>query len=107
MRSDPSKISMVTSASQGIGAGIAAELRRPGYGVVATLRSIRASDHHDLLTVQGDITDAETAPRPVEQALERFAAALAALTKGGPDVVTRAAPPSRRHAASVSTPSRA
>ena len=73
MRSDPSKISMVTSASQGIGAGIAAELRRPGYAVVATSRSIRASDHHDLLTVQGDITDAETAPRPVEQALERFA----------------------------------
>ena len=46
--------------------------RRGGYAVVATSRSIRACNEPDLLTVQGDITDAETSRRVVERALERF-----------------------------------
>ncbi len=66
------RIAIVTGASQGIGAGIAAALRSAGYGVVATARSIEASDEHDLLTVEGDIATAATADRVVEQALERF-----------------------------------
>ena len=40
----------------------------PGTAVVATSRSIRPSDEPDLLTVEGDITEAETAERVVEQA---------------------------------------
>ena len=39
---------------------------------MATSRSIPAADEPDLLTVQGDITDAETSRRVVERALERF-----------------------------------
>ena len=39
---------------------------------MATSRSIPASEDSDLLTVQGDITDAETSRRVVELALERF-----------------------------------
>ena len=39
---------------------------------MATSRSIRASDEPDVLTVAGDITEAETAERVVEQALDRF-----------------------------------
>jgi len=51
---------------QGIGAGLVAAFRRAGYAVVATSRSIRSSDESDLLTVQGDIAELETAQRAVE-----------------------------------------
>jgi len=66
------KVAIITGASQGIGAGLVAGFRRAGYAVVATSRSIPASDEADVLTVQGDITDAETSRRVVERALERF-----------------------------------
>ena len=62
----------MTGASQGIGAGLAAGFRRAGYAVVATSRSIAASEDADLLTVRGDITQAETAQRVVGEALDRF-----------------------------------
>jgi NAD(P)-dependent dehydrogenase (short-subunit alcohol dehydrogenase family) len=70
--SDPQKVAIITGASHGIGAGLAAAFRRAGYAVVGTARSIPASDDPDLLTVEGDITEAETARRVVEQALDRF-----------------------------------
>jgi NAD(P)-dependent dehydrogenase (short-subunit alcohol dehydrogenase family) len=66
------KVAIITGASHGIGAGLAAGFRRAGYDVVATSRSIAASDAADLLTVQGDITEVETAQRVVDQALDRF-----------------------------------
>ena len=66
------KIAVITGASQGIGAGLVAAFRRAGYAVVATSRSIDSSDESDLLTVQGDIAEVETAQRVVEQALNRF-----------------------------------
>ena len=66
------KVAIVTGASQGIGAGIAAAFNRAGYAVVATSRSIHPSAEPDFLTVQGDITDADTAQRVVEQALDQF-----------------------------------
>ena len=66
------KVAVITGASQGIGAGLVAAFRHAGYAVVATSRSIPASDDSDLLTVQGDITDAETSRRVVARALERF-----------------------------------
>jgi NAD(P)-dependent dehydrogenase (short-subunit alcohol dehydrogenase family) len=69
---DQQKVAIVTGASQGIGAGIAAAFGRAGYAVVATSRSIHSSDERDFLTVQGDIAEAETAKRVVEQALGRF-----------------------------------
>jgi NAD(P)-dependent dehydrogenase (short-subunit alcohol dehydrogenase family) len=69
---DSQKVAIVTGASQGIGAGIAAGFRRLGYSVVATSRSIRPSDDPGVLTVRGDIADAETGKRVVEQTLERF-----------------------------------
>jgi NAD(P)-dependent dehydrogenase (short-subunit alcohol dehydrogenase family) len=65
-------VAIISGAERGIGAGLAAAFRRAGYAVVATSRSIAASDDSDLLTVQGDITDAETSRRVVERALERF-----------------------------------
>jgi NAD(P)-dependent dehydrogenase (short-subunit alcohol dehydrogenase family) len=66
------KVAIITGASQGIGAGLADGFRDAGYAVVATSRSITASDEPDLLTVSGDITEVATAERVVEEALERF-----------------------------------
>jgi NAD(P)-dependent dehydrogenase (short-subunit alcohol dehydrogenase family) len=68
----PRKVAIVTGASQGIGAGIAAAFDGVGYAVVATSRSIEPSGEPDVLTVNGDIADAGTAERVVEQALDRF-----------------------------------
>jgi len=69
---EPQKVAIVTGASQGIGEGIAAGFHRAGYAVVATSRSIHASGEPDLLAVPGDIAEAGTAERVVEQALDRF-----------------------------------
>jgi NAD(P)-dependent dehydrogenase (short-subunit alcohol dehydrogenase family) len=66
------KVAIITGASQGIGAGLVAGFRRTGYAVVGTSRSIRPSDEPDLLTVQGDIAEPETAERVVEETLDRF-----------------------------------
>jgi NAD(P)-dependent dehydrogenase (short-subunit alcohol dehydrogenase family) len=66
------KVAIITGASQGIGAGLVAGFRRTGYVVVGTSRSIRPSDEPDLLTVQGDIAEPETAERVVEETLDRF-----------------------------------
>jgi NAD(P)-dependent dehydrogenase (short-subunit alcohol dehydrogenase family) len=63
---------IVTGASQGIGAGVAAAFRGVGYAVVGTSRSIQSSHVPDYLTVRGDITEAETAHRIVDETLERF-----------------------------------
>jgi NAD(P)-dependent dehydrogenase (short-subunit alcohol dehydrogenase family) len=72
MSAAPQPVAVISGAERGIGAGLAAAFRRGGYAVVATSRSIPASDDSNLLTVQGDITDAETSRRVVELALERF-----------------------------------
>jgi NAD(P)-dependent dehydrogenase (short-subunit alcohol dehydrogenase family) len=69
---EPQKVAIVTGASQGIGAGLAAAFVRGGYGIVATSRSIHPSEEPNVVTVQGDIADAETAQRIVDQALGRF-----------------------------------
>jgi NAD(P)-dependent dehydrogenase (short-subunit alcohol dehydrogenase family) len=69
---EPQRVAIITGADRGIGAGLAAAFRRAGYAVVATSRAIPASDDSDFLTVQGDITDVDTARRVVEQALDRF-----------------------------------
>src|SRR5471030_924103 len=66
------KVAIVTGASHGIGAGLAAAFHRAGYAVVGTARSIPSSEEPDILTVQGDIAEAGTAQRVVEQALDRF-----------------------------------
>ncbi len=70
--SDPKKVALITGASQGIGAGLTQAFRRTGYAVVATSRSMPPSDQQDLLTIDGDITEAATAERVVGEALDRF-----------------------------------
>jgi NAD(P)-dependent dehydrogenase (short-subunit alcohol dehydrogenase family) len=66
------KVAIVTGASRGIGAGIADGFIGLGYRVVATSLSMPRSHAADLHTVQGDISQAETARRIVEETLDRF-----------------------------------
>ncbi len=69
---DSQKVAIITGASQDIGAGLVAAFRHAGYAVVGTSRSIRPSDESEYPTVQGDISEAKTAERVAEQALDRF-----------------------------------
>jgi len=66
------RVAIVTGASQGIGASLTVALRAEGYAVVATSRSIHASEERDFFTVRGDITQVETARHVVDQAIARF-----------------------------------
>ncbi|KWK07916.1 SDR family NAD(P)-dependent oxidoreductase [Burkholderia stagnalis] len=67
-----SRVIIVTGASQGIGAETVKAFRARGHRVVATSRSIAPSHDPDLVTVAGDIGDADTARRVVDTAIERF-----------------------------------
>jgi NAD(P)-dependent dehydrogenase (short-subunit alcohol dehydrogenase family) len=67
-----SKVAIITGASQGIGAGLAAGFRRAGYAVVGTARSMPPSDDHGYIVVDGDIAEAGTAQRVVAHAVDRF-----------------------------------
>ncbi len=66
------KVAIVTGASQGIGAGIAAAFSAAGYAVVGTALSVEPSGTPDVLMLAGDIAQAETAELVIEQALDRF-----------------------------------
>ncbi len=71
-RATSPRVAIVTGASQGIGAGVVAAFRAAGYAVVGTARAMPASDDPGLLTVSGDIADAETAQTVIELTLEHF-----------------------------------
>jgi NAD(P)-dependent dehydrogenase (short-subunit alcohol dehydrogenase family) len=66
------KVAIITGGSQGIGAGLVAEYRRRGWAVVATSRTIKADGDTEVLTVDGDISEAATTDRIISGALERF-----------------------------------
>ena len=54
------RVAVVTGASRGIGAGVAAEYRRRGWAVVASSRSIGPAADPSVLAVDGDISDPES-----------------------------------------------
>ena len=68
------KTAIVTGAQQGIGAGLVDGFLKSGYSVVAT--SLRASESlrstPDLLVIDGDIRNHETAAKSVEAAITHF-----------------------------------
>jgi NAD(P)-dependent dehydrogenase (short-subunit alcohol dehydrogenase family) len=66
------KVAIVTGGSQGIGAGVVAGYRGLGWAVVANALTIKPSAHPNVLTVEGDVAEPETAERIVGAALERF-----------------------------------
>jgi NAD(P)-dependent dehydrogenase (short-subunit alcohol dehydrogenase family) len=67
-------VAIITGASQGIGAGLVAGYRGAGYAVVGVALSFppSARDESDYVEVAGDIADAQTARRAVDQARDRF-----------------------------------
>jgi NAD(P)-dependent dehydrogenase (short-subunit alcohol dehydrogenase family) len=72
MSTEPSRVVIVTGASQGIGAGLVTAFRNAGYAVVGNARSLPASRERDFVTVPGDIADLDTAEHIVQEALDRF-----------------------------------
>ncbi len=66
------KVAIITGASQGIGAGLAAGFRQAGYAVVGTAQSMPPSGEDSYIVVDGDIAEAETAQEVIAQALARF-----------------------------------
>ena len=69
---EPTKVAIVTGASQGIGAGLVAGFRSVGYSVVSNSRSIAASDESRIISVAGDIADPAIAEKVVATAIEQF-----------------------------------
>jgi NAD(P)-dependent dehydrogenase (short-subunit alcohol dehydrogenase family) len=66
------KVVVVTGASQGIGAGIVEGYREKDWAVVATARTITATEDPLVLAVAGDISDPATSDKIVGRALESF-----------------------------------
>jgi NAD(P)-dependent dehydrogenase (short-subunit alcohol dehydrogenase family) len=66
------KVVVITGASQGMGAEMVKAFRERDYRVVATARSIKPSDDANVLTVAGDIGDADTARRVISEGVARF-----------------------------------
>ena len=69
---EPTKVAIVTGASQGIGAGLVAGFRSVGYSVVSNSRSIAASDESGIISVAGDVADPAIAEKVVDTAIEQF-----------------------------------
>jgi NAD(P)-dependent dehydrogenase (short-subunit alcohol dehydrogenase family) len=69
---DGVKVAIITGASRGIGAGLVAGYRRRGWAVVANARNLAVSEEPDVLTVAGDVSNAATVERIVNEAIQRF-----------------------------------
>ena len=73
---DTEPVAIVTGASSGIGLGITQALLERGYGVVANSRSISQSKDlkasSELVLVDGDIGNTETAVKVANAAVKRF-----------------------------------
>ncbi len=65
-------VAIITGASKGIGAGLAAGYRGAGYAVVGVALSMPTSSDDDLVAIEGDIADVATAQRAVDEALDRY-----------------------------------
>jgi NAD(P)-dependent dehydrogenase (short-subunit alcohol dehydrogenase family) len=66
------KVSVITGASQGIGAALVAAYRAQGYCVAASSLSIAPSTDPDVLAVPGDISQPGTGREIIAAAISRF-----------------------------------
>ena len=66
------RVAVITGGSQGIGAGLVDGYRQRGWTVVANALTMKPPADPGIVAVEGDITDAATARRIVEVAVERF-----------------------------------
>lgn len=69
---NPTRVAIITGASQGIGAALVEGYRKLGYAVVANSRTIAASDDPMVLAVPGDIGEPGVGQRIIDAALEHF-----------------------------------
>ena len=69
---NPTRVAIITGASQGIGAALVEGYRTLGYAVVANSRTIAASDDPMVLAVPGDVGEPGVGRRIVDTALEHF-----------------------------------
>jgi NAD(P)-dependent dehydrogenase (short-subunit alcohol dehydrogenase family) len=69
---DERPVTVITGASQGIGAGLVAGYRSRGYRVVANSRTIKPTESPEVVAIAGDVADPETAERVVEGAIVHF-----------------------------------
>ncbi|MCV7430574.1 SDR family NAD(P)-dependent oxidoreductase [Mycolicibacterium bacteremicum] len=69
---NPTRVAIITGASQGIGEALVAGYRKLGYAVVANSRSIEPSDDPIVLSVAGDIGVPGVGQRIVDAAVQRF-----------------------------------
>ncbi len=76
------RIAVVTGASRGIGAAVAAAFREAGAGVVRVARSLAPGTHDGVHDLPCDVSDAAAVARLAEEVLERI---------GTPDVVVSSA----------------
>jgi len=76
MSSTQKSVAIVTGASSGIGLGLTQALLGHGYGVVSTARTISKSKEikasADLVLIDGDISQKQTAIQVAQAALEQF-----------------------------------
>jgi hypothetical protein len=96
---EPPRVTVITGASQGIGAGVA-----PGYLEPGSLSSIPPADAEDYLTFQGDIAHAK---RHSVQRAGRTTGPVGSTpwsTKPGSTAATRNAPPSSSDPSSRAEP---
>lgn len=76
------RIAVVTGASRGIGAAVAAAFREAGAGVVRVARSLAPGTHDGVHDLPCDVSDAAAVARLAEEVLERI---------GTPDIVVSSA----------------
>ena len=69
---NPTRVAVITGASQGIGAALVQGYRTLGYAVVANSRTIAASDDPMVLAVPGDIGEPGVGRHIIDAALEHF-----------------------------------
>ncbi len=69
---NPTRVAVITGASQGIGAALVQGYRKLGYAVVANSRNIGDSDDPMVLAVPGDIGEPGVGRRIIDAALQQF-----------------------------------